>query len=220
MKNKPFLILVIIWLSAIPIIGLVKTYITPHINSEKQLGTVVSENPDERSVVSYAEGTDSAGSMGDYDATAEFAFFSYSERTAVVDAYHMDGNFAFRIHFENKENGALDICCQDDLLYIRSKYSNVFVYDGDKLVRQMTYQEAKEEGYSGRFFSENSKTVTNRWGRFYRLNEDGSLGSVIDLPFAVSVDHYKKVVPFVIIPVLWIAVAVRERRKKQTMENV
>ena len=137
-----------------------------------------------------------------------------------MDAYDFDGNFAFRLRFENKENGALSIRCQDDLLYVSSKYHNVFVFDGDTLIRQMTYQEAREKGFKGSFFSERSKTVTQRWGRFYRLNEDGSLGSAIKLPVVVSVDYYKYVVPFVLIPVLWIGIAVRDGRKKRNITTV
>ena len=220
MKDKPLLALVIIWLLvAVVVIG-VKMLIVPHLNIEKSPVQIVSENPDERSVVTYTEGTDSAGAISEYDATGDYIFFSYSERTAVVDAYDFDGNFAFRLHFENKENGALSIRCQDDLLYVSSKYDNVFVFDGDTLIRQMTYQEAREEGFKGSFFSERSKKVTQRWGRFYRLNEDGSLGSAIKLPHAVSVDYYKYVVPFVLIPVLWIGIAVRDGRKKRNVTTV
>ena len=219
MKNKPFLILVIIWLSAIPIIMLVKTYISPHINTEKTVTPVVQENPDENFVVTYSESTDSAGAMGDYDATADYVFFSYSERTSVVEAYDFDGNFAFRLHFEGKKNGAIDIRCQDDLLYVKSKYTNIFVFDGDQLVRMMSYQEARAEGYGGAFFSERSNTVTQRWGRFYRLNEDGSLGSKINLPFHITVDFYKKMVPLLIIPILWIAVTIKEHRKRKARDG-
>ena len=220
MKDKPLLALVIIWLLvAVVVIG-VKMLIVPHLNIEKPPVQIVSENPDERSVVTYTEGNDSAGALGDYDATGEYVFFSYSDRTAVVDAYDLDGNFAFRIHLENKDNGGIRIRCQDELLYVDSKYHNVFVFDGDTLIRQMTYQEAMEEGYKGSFFSERSKTVTQRWGRFYRLNEDGSLGSAIKLPVVVSVDYYKYVVPFVLIPVLWIGIAVRDGRKKRNITTV
>ena len=220
MKDKPLLALVIIWLLvAVVVIG-VKMLIVPHLNIEKPPVQIVSENPDERSVVTYTEGNDSAGALGDYDATGEYVFFSYSDRTAVVDAYDLDGNFAFRIHLENKDNGGIRIRCQDELLYVDSKYHNVFVFDGDTLIRQMTYQEAREEGFKGSFFSERSKTVTQRWGRFYRLNEDGSLGSAIKLPVVVSVDYYKYVVPFVLIPVLWIGIAVRDGRKKRNVTTV
>ena len=220
MKDKPLLALVIIWLLvAVVVIG-VKMLIVPHLNIEKPPVQIVSENPDERSVVTYTEGNDSAGALGDYDATGEYVFFSYSDRTAVVDAYDLDGNFAFRIHLENKDNGGIRIRCQDELLYVDSKYHNVFVFDGDTLIRQMTYQEAREEGFKGSFFSERSKTVTQRWGRFYRLNEDGSLGSAIKLPVVVSVDYYKYVVPFVLIPVLWIGIAVRDGRKKRNITTV
>ena len=220
MKDKPFLALVIIWLLVAMVVIGVKMLIVPHLNIEKPPVQIVSENPDERCVVTYTEGTDSAGAISEYDATGDYIFFSYSERTAVVDAYDFDGNFAFRLHFENKENGALSIRCQDDLLYVSSKYHNVFVFDGDTLIRQMTYQEAREEGFKGSFFSERSKTVTQRWGRFYRLNEDGSLGSAIKLPVVVSVDYYKYVVPFVLIPVLWIGIAVRDGRKKRNVTTV
>ena len=114
MKDKPFLKLVILWISIAAIVILVKAYITPHLNVEKQPVNVISPKPDERSVVSYTEGSDSAGAISEYDATGDYIFFSYSERTAVVDAYDFDGNFAFRLRFENKENGALSIRCQDD----------------------------------------------------------------------------------------------------------
>lgn len=215
MKDKPLLALVIIWLLvAVVVIG-VKMLIVPHLNIEKPPVQIVSENPDERSVVTYTEGNDSAGALGDYDATGEYVFFSYSERTAVVDAYDLDGNFAFRIHLENKDNGGIRIRCQDELLYVDSKYNNVFVFDGDTLIRQMTNQEAREHGYAGSFFTEPSKTVAQRWLRFYRLNDDGSLGPALNLPISVTADYYKFVVPFVAIPVVWIMVVIRERRKEQ-----
>lgn len=124
----------------------------------------------------------SGGSVSSYDATDSLVYFAYSEQTACVDAYNYAGEYQFSIHFYNREKGSISIRCDNNILYVCSKYGNVFVFDGNQLIRKMTSQEGEDAGFTDSWFRTRSVQIQRKFSKIYRYDSSGNTISVISVP--------------------------------------
>ena len=148
MKHRPcsifaLILVMIVWTSCCGVC----------LASEAQ-SNVVLETP----FVSHTRGTRSS-SVCDYDATGDYAFFAYSEKISVVDAYDTNGNFAFSLEFDMAKNGSLSLRCEGGLLYVLSKNGNVFVFSGENMISQYTGEIARSLGYSWQWFESKTRNI-------------------------------------------------------------
>jgi len=128
-------------------------WIFPSLYAKENLPQVKDDQIEEKWFVSYRQG-DRSNMFSDCDATYDLIFFAYTDHSSFVDAYDHNGNFQFALFFEDKQNGVLDIRCTEDLLYVSTKSQSVFVFDRDKEVLKMTYDEARQNGFTDAWFSE------------------------------------------------------------------
>lgn len=147
---------------------------------------VDNASPDtaERYYISYKLGPQRP-SVVDYDATNEYVFFAYSENITVVDAYNMSGEFAFSILFEFREKGSISVRCEDNLLYVSTKFGNVFVFDHDQLLEIIEASSAAEKGYGWKWFEGKQRNVSLIGTNLYKLNQEGDILYSIAIPFNV-----------------------------------
>ena len=144
----------------------------------------VSPDTAEQCHISYTLST-RRPSVVDYDATNEYVFFAYSENLAVVDAYNMSGEFVFSILFEFREKGSISIRCENNLLYVSTKFGNVFVFDHDQLLEVIESSAATEKGYGWKWFEGKQRNVSLIGINLYKLNQTGDIGRSIPIPFNV-----------------------------------
>lgn len=132
-----------------------------------QLGIIVSsaiqteptsDDLNENYAISYAK-SKRFESIVDYDATNNYVFFAYSEKTAVVDAYSMNGDYAFSIIFGFREKGSISIRCESNYLYVFTKYGNVFVFENDHCVKAINASSASEQGYGWKWFENKQRKI-------------------------------------------------------------
>ena len=178
----------LLWVVAAVLIILVNGILS---GNSKQEATAEDAYTAEGYRISYT-GADRTGVLSDYDATEQYIFFSYSEKLSVVDAYDQSGQYAFSIHVEEKNNGVVYIRCVDNLLYILSKNDNVFVFDGDTLVRYYPAKDADALGYDFYWFYEASSNVVLRGFRLMRLDAEGNIGGQVTVPNSVIRNYYRK----------------------------
>lgn len=95
------------------------------------------------SVVFYDE-VDKDSVITDIDATEEYIYYAYFG-IDVVSAYDWNGKYQFSIAVHNEKNGAIDIRCLDDKLYIHDAGSNVFVYEGTELLETILREQTQYE---------------------------------------------------------------------------
>ena len=175
------------------------------------------QKTEEQYAISY-QLTSSYGAITDYDATDWYVFFAYTERSANVDAYDLNGDFAFSLSFENREKGSISLRCQDGLLYVSTKYGNVFIFDGAELVERISSKEAKDQGFHYAWFENKPRQVALRWFRLYILDDSGGKKTVVPIPFAVVVDLISRNIPVAIIVSLLLVGLTREllnRKRKR-----
>lgn len=147
------------------------------------------------------EEKDRRGSANDYDATADYVFFSYSSRQSVVDVYDRKGVYAFSFRFSDQQNGVLSLQCQDDLLYVGLKNNSVMVFDRDCLIAVYGGQEAKEMGFDYFWFEEPSKSIVLDGLTFYALDDTGERQQQIPVPGHIAHSFYEfhRTVVFVVL---------------------
>ncbi len=146
---------------------------------------VVSETP----FVSHAKGVRES-SICDYDATDDYVFFAYAEKIAVVDAYTKDGVFSFSLEFDFNKNGALSLRCEDGLLYVLSKKGNVFVFSGENIISQYTYEAARSLGYNWQWFEGKTRNIKFSGGQVIALDSEGIYTKCVPIPFDVIWSFY------------------------------
>lgn len=129
--------------------------------------------------------------INDYDATDQYVFFAYSD-PPWVEAYDLDGNFLFALGFQSRKNGAMDIRCQDGLLYVSTRHGNVFIFDGKNLVDKMSRDQAAEAGYVSYWFAEKAPRVLLDGFALYHLDETGEIQSEIPVSVTKTFQIYKQ----------------------------
>lgn len=125
------------------------------------------------------------GKCSNFDATDSLVFFSYSEQNACVDAFTYDGTYQFTISLAYRDRGSVAIRCINNLLYISSKYGNVFIYDGTQLVEQLTQEQAQEQGLTLSWFQKRTVPIRLSFFKIYRYSDNGEVISKITLPATV-----------------------------------
>ena len=117
-----------------------------------------SDDINENYAISYEKGK-RYESIVDYDATDNYVFFAYSEKTSVVDAYNMNGDYAFSIIFGFREKGSISIRCEGNFLYVFTKYGNVFIFENDYCVKAIEANSASEQGYGWKWFENKQREI-------------------------------------------------------------
>lgn len=117
------------------------------------------------------------------DATQDTVYFCYFTGS-YIDAYNMQGEYQYTItlHYSSR-NGGTSIYCTDNLLYAKSRDSDVFVFDGTNMQKKITYDEARELGCH--FLNLESAVYVSKDG-VYRILEDGEHEFLFSLPEEVT----------------------------------
>lgn len=134
-----------------------------------------------------------------FDATDSLVYFAYSEQYACVDAYTYDGVYQFTISLTYRDRGSVSIRCHDNLLYIQSRYGNVFIFDGDQLVDTIPSEDAKERGFTLSWFQERSTPIKIMFNKIYRYSETGDIVSTISLPTVIFWQVYMKYLVLIVV---------------------
>lgn len=134
-----------------------------------------------------------------FDATDSLVFFAYSEQHACVDAYTHDGVYQFTISLTYRDRGSVSIRCHDNLLYVQSKYGNVFIFDGDQLIDKITSENAKERGFTLSWFQERSIPIKIILNKIFRYSESGDIVSTISLPNDIFWQVYMKYLVLIVV---------------------
>lgn len=126
-------------------------------------------------VICYQQGNRTSNFF-QYDATDANLYFSYSKHNC-VDVYDRSGVFLYSIIFPERQNGGINVRCEDNRAYICSKDNVLYIFSGTGEEEQMDYDTAAEKGYDFFWFYNNKPqiTVDGRWICWL----DGT-GSVID----------------------------------------
>lgn len=158
--------------------------------SAENAGGITGKDAFQYSIYKKGE-SERRGSASDYDATADYVFFSYSSRQSVVDAYDRNGVYAFSFRFPDQQNGVLHIQCHNDLLYVRPKSDIVMVFDEDCLIATYSEQEAEKLGFDYFWFTEPSKSIVLEGWTFYGVDDTGALGQQLPVPGSIAHSFYE-----------------------------
>lgn len=140
-------------------------------------------------------------SVYDYDATDQYVYLAYPD-DAAVDVYDLNGHYQFSITFEHRERGDLLLQCVDNLLYVRSKYGNVFVFDGRELVEQMDSDYASNSIYTYWWFAEKTHSLSLKGFSLYKTDSSGVIQQKIQLPFEILLQIHTVNIPLCVIILL------------------
>lgn len=190
MKQKAFCIFLVIPVVICSIfLSFGKAYATDSFDfdrlySEKQL----IGNSEKAIVISNGQGN---GNYSFWDATDSLVFFSYSEQTSQVDAYDYNGTYKYTISLAYRDRGSVSIRCQDNLLYIKSKYGNVFVFDEKEQINMFSSEDSKSNGYTETWFQQRSVPVKNGITKFYRYRLAEESPDVITKPKVIFLHTLK-----------------------------
>ena len=130
------------------------------------------------------------GRPSSFDATDQLVFFAYTENAACVDAYNYRGEYQFTIQLSGRERGAVSIRCHENLLYISSKYQNVFVFDDDYMVKKLSPLDRKDQDLSESWFEARGVPLEIKNGQIIRYSISRKKTSVIDIPAPILVSMY------------------------------
>lgn len=151
----------------------------------------------EKYVISHVKGQRTA-SIVDYDATDDYFFLAYSEKLALVDAYSMNGEYAFSIIFDFRRNGSISLRCEDNYLYVYTKYGNVFIFEGERCVEAIEADSASGRGYGWWWFEDKQRSV--KLSGLSLIRQDREDNTRIVLPMNVLWGFYSNyLLPTVII---------------------
>jgi len=176
------LVIILLWITGIIIMQVLNA-----VEEKKK----VTDNPriEEFETAVIMENNERTGDYSYYDVTDTLAFFSYSDHAAQVDAYNHEGDYQFSIVLANKEKGAVTIRCHNNLLYITSKYNNIFVFDGRKLVQKYSALEKEKFEYNGSWWYDRSYPTRIFLNRIYRYDAEGNIINIIRMPDTARYSH-------------------------------
>lgn len=140
----------------------------------KSAPETVSDPPTSTENAIIAPQCEGKGNYSFFDATDSYVFFSYSEKAAQVDAYNYLGEYQFSVLLSARENGSVEIRCQDNLLYICSKYGNVFVFSGEQLIESYSEEDANSKGYTSSWFQKRSIPIKMGLSKIHRQRDNGT----------------------------------------------
>ena len=186
-------------------------------NNEKDARNFANEH--DTWVICYQQGVRNSD-FYQYDATDNFIFFSYSEYSC-VDVYNMDGIFQFTLIFPNKQNGGVNVRCIGNNVYISTKDSEVYVFDGTQEIAHLSRDEAVSNGYDSSWFrnKDGCMAVDSEWISIFDTN--GTIIIRIQTPTIIKqtippVGLELLIKPFVVIvSVLFLAIANLFRKKNR-----
>lgn len=164
----------------------------------------------EKPVISHSIGD--RHNCSEYDATDSLVFFAYSERLACVDAYTYEGDYQFTISLNYRDRGSISIRCHNNLLFIHSRYGNVFIYDGEKLIEQISSEDAKDRGFTISWFQKRSIPIKIVFLKIYRYSDAGNIISTISLPPSVFYQIYVRYIVLISIIVYMIVTYMHRKR--------
>ena len=108
------------------------------------------------------------------DATQDYIFFCYHTDPAIA-AYDWDGTYQFSLAFHKTANGAMEMRCEDGLLYVKDYSGYEFVLDGTEIVQLYS---PKDSVHSIAWFREPSDFVYSINKKVYTIGGQ----YVMDLP--------------------------------------
>ena len=122
-------------------------------------------------------GTSPASSrrFGQCDATDDRLFFSYWGKISQVDAYDHEGTFLYSLEFQDLSNGQVYIRCRENMLYIKLRNNNVFVFQGSDMISGLTEDQADAQGLTDDWFREGRSLCFQDSGLYYQ----GGQGNLI-----------------------------------------
>jgi hypothetical protein len=130
------------------------------------------------------------GNYSCFDASDSLVFFAYSEQAAQVDAYNYAGEYQFSISLAYRDRGSVEIRCHENLLYINSKYGNVFVFNDDQLIERLSEEEASKAGYTIAWCNQRSVPIKIRFAKIYRYQENKKFADIASIPTVVIFRSY------------------------------
>lgn len=130
------------------------------------------------------------GNYSCFDASDSLVFFAYSEQAAQVDAYNYAGEYQFSISLAYRDRGSVEIRCHENLLYINSKYGNVFVFNDDQLIERLSEEEASKAGYTIAWCNQRSVPIKIRFTKIYRYQENKKFADIASIPTVVIFRSY------------------------------
>lgn len=179
------------WIGGCLIFTIVILMIITSNNSSILTSYQVSEEESEKSRIAAVENAvilhelTERGNYSSYDATDSLVFFAYTEQAASVDAYNHRGEYQFTISLAFRERGSIDIRCEDNLLYIDSKYGNVFIFDGSVCIEKLSPDAALSKGYTSTWFQNQTYPIKIGLSTMRRYDEFGNLISEIAIPSSI-----------------------------------
>ena len=150
----------------------------------------------------------------DYDIAGDLLFFSYSEGVSVVEAYNLNGDYVFSVHFSNQQNGTVLIRGEENKLYVRTKSDDVFVFEGDRLIETLRKEDADAAGYNYVWFSKKSSGVKFVGMHLRILDSIGRLSTDVPVPDRIIWNYYKQYSVFVGIGLVGVGFVIQRVIKK------
>lgn len=82
-------------------------------------------------VISNSDITTTRTSIDQIVASETHLFILFDESQGIVKTYDLKGNFQQTLLFYAHQNGAFRIAIDEDVLYVRDKYGNIYLFDND-----------------------------------------------------------------------------------------
>lgn len=159
----------------------------------------------ERHVISYIQ--NASGYAGDIAATKDAVFVAYNEKMAAIEAYNYRGVYQYTILLADAQNGGIRLWSDGDILYVSSKYGNVFAFQGQQLLWKMDFGEAREQGIDN-YFSRPSNVSVNG-DTVLVMNEKNQIAAKVPLPIRTTMQiHGEKIMLYVMLVVVIISAVV------------
>ena len=124
--------------------------------------------------------------FGQCDATDDCLFFSHWGKISQVDAYGHDGTFLYSIEFQDSSNGRIYIRCENNLLYLKLRNNNVFVFRDQALLLGLSEKEADAQGFTNEWFRNGRSHLTIEDGDLLLLDESGQIIGPVSVPVQIA----------------------------------
>lgn len=167
----------------------------------------------ERPVISYTQS--SSGYAGDIAATKDAVFVAYNEKMAAIEAYNYRGVYQYTILLADAQNGGIRLWSDGDILYVSSKYGNVFAFQGKQLLWQMDVGEAREQGIDDYFARPSNVSVDGN--TVIVMNEENQIAAKVPLPIRTTMQiHGQKIMLYVMLVVVILCAVVPILKDRRT----
>ena len=162
--------------------------------------SVVQEVP----VISYSQST--SGYAGDIVATKDAVFVAYNEKMAAIDSYDYSGAYQYTILLANSQNGGISLWSDGEILYVCSKYGNVFAFKGQDLIWEMDAKEATNQGVNVYFTRPSNVSMVGN--NAVVKNHQNQVTAKVQLPVKTTMQiHGDRIMLWVMMAVLILSVA-------------